>query len=286
MSSNWKSVTELAAEFGIDDKNDDILSILESLKDKRAKIHPDKNGGEFSSTAKKDEYHLLNDAVAYVEKSFENSNQLIPLSQLPVIIESITSSFANQSTGSIIEAHKNLKIELNSEISRKYLISKIVLGFLMFMSAFVFLQSGNLGNHLLLADFSNTKAFLIIVALAFNLCFLLFVYLWFKERKLQEMSNFLMGDDALQYIFYRLKKEKDSENTIVMSKVKDFLRNTDGGGFGLSSSKIQHSFKVLDRDMTDRIIELQLEKLLRRKVIKELDEIGLDKKFEVLETST
>ena len=151
MENMWQSISEVVDDFELIHIENDNLAVLAKLKEERSKIHPDKNGGEFTSDEHRKKYHRVDDAVTYLESKMEERKELISLSQLPAIVDSIATSIAKQNQPSVIQIQRDLKSDFRSELSRKYITPKIGSGVFAGISAFLFAKAGDFADHPILS---------------------------------------------------------------------------------------------------------------------------------------
>lgn len=283
MDNKWQSISDIKDEFGLSYNEDDNLDILAKLKEKRAELHPDKNGGEFTSEEQRKFYHRVDDAITYLESKIEESKDLIPLSQLPTIIDSITTSIAKQNKPSAIQIQRDLKNDFRSELSRKYITPKIGSGVFAGISAFLFAKAGDFADHPLLSGYLGGETGLMVLGQIFIISSLFFVITWVREKKEEGLASYLMTDSALKQIYSSVKDHMSDECIVTTSDIRNALMF--GDRYHHIRTPLDMFFPIRPRlspEAIDRILELQLSKMLERQVLEEIDKPGLDKSYRVL----
>lgn len=283
MDKKWQSVSEIVDSYELSYIKNDNLAILAKLKEKRAELHPDKNGGEFTSEKQRMSYHMVDDAITYLEGKIEESKDLIPLSQLPTIIESITTVIAKQNKPSTIQLQRDFKTDFRSELSRKYITPKIGSGVFAGISAFLFTKAGDLAQQPLFGQFFGSRLGILVLAQLFIISSLFFIVTWVREKKEEGLASYLMTDSALKGIFSTVKEHMSDEGIITTSDIRDALMFGDRYRYRRTPLDILIPIRPrLSPEAIDRILDLQLSKLLERKVLEEIDKPGLEKSYKVL----
>lgn len=283
MDDQWQSILEIKDEFELTYIEDDNLALLTKLKEKRAELHPDKNGGEFTSDDQQKSYHRMDAAISFLESKIEDSKELIPLSQLPTIIDSIATSIAKQNKPSATQIQRDLKSDFRSELSRKYITPKIGSGVFAGVSAFLFTKAGDFADHPLLSSYLGGDIGLAVLGQVFIISSLFFVFTWIREKKEEGLASYLMTDSALKQIFSAVKSHMNDDGIVTTSDIRGAL--TFGDRYRHIRTPLDLFFPIrpkLSPEAIDRILEIQLAKLLERKVLEELGKPGLEKSYKVL----
>src|SRR5262245_11907316 len=85
----WHTIADVAKHFGLD-AHVTQETLRDELKRRLAQLHPDRNGGEFRSSSEKAEYLQLQSALTFVDDFAQTSTAMVPISQLPAVIEAVT----------------------------------------------------------------------------------------------------------------------------------------------------------------------------------------------------
>ena len=253
--------------------------VLSSLRERRSQLHPDKNGGLFKSEADEKQYHFLDDAIKQVELKAQSDSQLIPISQLPAIVESITKSIAIQNEPNSAEIERAFKESLRSDLSRKYIGPKIGSGIFAVITGFLFSQAKSLIEHPVVGGIFETKLGMDMLILMFVSSVVLFVITWIKERREDKLSNYLLSEESLREIYYLVKELSDSE-MIETNDIRRAIRGT-------YSHRRVSPFDIFIRpklsyEIMDKILEVQLQRLIDRKVIEVVDIPSIERVYRVI----
>ncbi|WP_157360231.1 hypothetical protein [Aliagarivorans marinus] len=252
-----------------------VDEVLAELKEERAALHPDKNGGKFRSNKEEERYHFISEAITHINEK-NSSNQMIPVSQLPVIIESISKSLAVQNNPPAI-VEKNLKESFRSDLGRKYMAPKVGSGIFAAVTGFLFTQSSTLIEHPVLGTFFNSVFGFQLLGIGFLVSVGLFLVYWMQERREEAQSTYLLSEDALHDIYHMM--ERESENGLVeLHRIRRFYTRSHRPGFG--PMNILFSPR-LSPQVVDQILEVQLNRLVERKAIEQLERPGIDKVYKL-----
>ncbi len=275
MSSDFSDIEDVlkkANEIG-------CAPVLASLKDLRSSLHPDKNGGTFSSEEEKKRYHFLDEAVKQVELKNQSDNQLIPISQLPALIETITKTISTQNKPNSIELEKAYKESFRSELSRKYMGSKIGSGIFAAITGFLFTQASDLIKHPIVGPFFDTEIGMQYLIISFVGSIVLFVITWIYERREETLSNYLLSEEALRDIYSIVRKHSDG-GVIETNDIRRAIRHNYGQRYLSPFNRLLRP--RLGSAIIDKILEVQLQKLIDRKVIEVVDTPSIELVYRVI----
>ena len=275
MSSNFKNIE------GVLKRADEIgnAPVLSYLKDLRSNLHPDKNGGTFSSEEEEEQYHFLNEAINQLEIRSQYENQLIPVAQLPTLIDAIGKTITTQHQPNPIDVKISCRESFRKDLSRKYFGPKIGSGIFAAVTAFLFTQSPNLIVHPLVGDFFKSQTGLLSLAMLFLVSVSLFILTWLKERFEEKILNYLLSEEALGHI-YSIVEEHSNGGEIATNDIRAKIRS-------LCSRKNYTPISVFIRPRLshaniDMILDVQLQKLIDRKVLELVDKPSIERVYRVV----
>ncbi|WP_345880998.1 hypothetical protein [Shewanella algae] len=249
--------------------------VLSSLKEERASLHPDKNGGEFRTKEDEERYHFINDALKNIgEKGI--SNQMIPVSQLPAIIESVSKSLAIQNNPpAIIE--KNIKESFRSDLGRKYMAPKVGSGIFAGITGFLFTQATALMEHPVVGPFFSSPEGVQLLGMGFLGSVGLFIISWMQERREEARSSYLLSEDALHDMYHMMRHESENGH-IEVYRIRRNLTRSHRPDLGPLNILLPPR---LSPQIVDQILEVQLKRLEDRKAIELVDRPGIDKVYKL-----
>lgn len=264
LSDVEKEVTKRGAE-----------TVVSELKEERASLHPDKNGGDFKTSDEEERYHFLNEALNHVEETL-NSTQMIPVSQLPAIIESISKSLSIQSSPpALIE--KNIKESFRSDLGRKYMAPKIGSGVFAGITGFLFTQATALMEHPVVGPFFSSPEGVQLLGIGFLGSVGLFIISWMQERREESRSTYLLSEEALHEIYGTMKREAEN-GEIEIYRIRRFFTRSHRPNMGPMNILFTPR---LSPQIVDQILEVQLSRLEERKVIEQVEKPGIDKVYKL-----
>lgn len=271
----WSSISSITKEYGLLE-TDSFPVIIGSLKKQLASIHPDKNGGKFNNDDEEKRYHLLREAIEFVEEQMKNDNALVLLNRLPAIIESISDAIAKKREPTSAEITSAFIVDYKERNRRQLLLPKITSGILAGISSFLFFFAGQLNDHPVLKNlFSTNEKIIPYGTLYLSFIFgISFVMCWFMEGRSNEKVEFLMSDAGLNDFFRFLCAEmqlKDGMYTFSSNKIR-------------RSGLFENRFHIHDHTVIDKLISINIQKLIERKIVKEIERPDLDRWYEIDQT--
>lgn len=266
-----QSIEEIESKIALDGEEE----VLSSLKEERASLHPDKNGGEFRTKEDQKRYYFISDALNHIAEN-GSSNQMIPVSQLPAIIESISKSLAVQNTPSAI-IEKNIKESFRSDLGRKYMVPKVGSGIFAGITGFLFTQATALMEHPVVGPFFSSPVGVQLLGMGFLGSVGLFIISWIMERKEETQSSYLLSEGALHDIYDMIRHEAENGYIEVHRVRRHFTRShrPDLGPFNIILPP------RLSPEIVDQILDVQLKRLEDRKAIELVDRPGIDKVYKL-----
>ncbi|WP_414604377.1 hypothetical protein [Stenotrophomonas sp. AR029] len=248
---------------------------ITALREERSDLHPDKNGGEFVSAAAQKRYLEIDEELEQLRSQGRTSGQeLIALSQLPALIEALNGSVLTHRT-SAKDLEREFKRTAAQEISRRYRTPKISSGVAATIVAFLFTQAPTLAEHPFLGQFFASPWGMIVLTYVFATSLALLAWSWIRERAEAALIARLGSRSMLAEVGSRL----DVFPAGHLIDEMDLRYMFDG----LVRGRRSVLSPVLDEEMLDGAFEMQLQRLVERKVLKESEKrSGVDRVFEKL----
>ncbi len=138
-------------------------------------------------------------------------------------------------------------------------------------------------SYLTIIPYLGGELGLAVLGSVFVISSLFFIITWVREKKEEGLASYLMTDSALKHIFSAVERRMNEEQIVTTSDIRGALI------FGDKRCHTRTPFDVffpvrsrLSPEVIDRILELQLSKLLERKVLEEIDKPGIEKSYKVL----
>ncbi|NNH47609.1 hypothetical protein [Stenotrophomonas maltophilia] len=247
-----------------------------ALREERSGLHPDKNGGEFVSPAAQKRYLEIEDELDQLRSQGETSGQeLIPLSQLPALIEALNGS-AQKHQASAKELEREFKRSATQDISRRYLTPKISSGVAAAVVAFLFTQAPSLAEHPFLGRFFASPSGMVVLAYAFAISLALLAWSWIRERAEASLIARLTSRSILVEVGSHLDILPRG-HLIEEAELRELMFKN------LVRRRSLVLYRVLDEEMLDGAFEMQLQRLVERRVLKEsAKRSSVDRVFEKL----
>lgn len=247
-----------------------------ALREERSDLHPDKNGGEFVSAAAQKRYLEIDEELEQLRSQGRTPGQeLIALSQLPALIEALNGSVLTH-RASAKDMERDFKRTAAQEISRRYRAPKISSGVAAAVVAFLFTQAPTLAEHPFLGQFFASPWGMIVLTYAFATSLALLAWSWIRERAEAALIARLSSRSMLAEVGSRLDAFP-AGHLIDEMELRYLMFD------GLVRGRRSVLSPVLDEEMLDGAFEMQLQRLVERKVVKESAKgSGVDRVFEKL----
>jgi hypothetical protein len=204
--SEWHSIDEIILEFELGAPAYDLDSLWLELSQKRNALHPDRFGGDFKSDDHKQQYTRICDALDFIRNAKEKGLAVIPVSQLPMIIESVTRALAirQQTDLQIAQAKSSLKASYNREISLALRLPRISSAIAGAIAAAAFAFWGNISANPVLSSLSSLSLTQILWSEAFLLSGAIFLATYWYEQYTQSYLDLLLSEDGLLFLVRKL----------------------------------------------------------------------------------
>ncbi|HBU6319966.1 hypothetical protein OIN57_06335 [Klebsiella pneumoniae] len=296
---NWKDNKEIAAYFKFSNvMESDSSELRQAIVRKMASIHPDNNSGIFIDDESKNLWQHLNSAKEFIdnqsiEKSKgENHKQLIPMSQVMDLVKVITAA----GTQTVSLTPSLIKSEVRSDTRTRAFLPRLGSGVFATLSAFFFTFPNTAKDNPIIGPWlqrPESQYYLLCVSL---LSGWLFIRTWIKEKRQEELIDFLSSDEGLRgilsemscgYVGFNISERKFSLPAFTRainlrySNREPVIARVIMG----YKSLLFGSMPKLSRSIVDKIALMQIEKLIQRGLIVELPHSGLDRMFELSEAA-
>lgn len=296
---NWKNNKEIAAYFKFSNvMGSDSSELRQAIVRKMASIHPDNNSGIFIDDESKNLWQHLNSAKEFIdnqsiEKSKgENHKQLIPMSQVMDLVKVITAA----GTQTVSLTPSLIKSEVRSDTRTRAFLPRLGSGVFATLSAFFFTFPNTAKDNPIIGPWlqrPESQYYLLCVSL---LSGWLFIRTWIKEKRQEELIDFLSSDEGLRrilsemscgYVGFNISERRFSLPAFTRainlrySNREPVIAKVIMG----YKSLLFGSMPKLSRSIVDKIALMQIEKLIQRGLIVELPHSGLDRMFELSEAA-
>lgn len=284
---NWNSPEQIATYFGLRDAaEDDLEALRRAVTKKMASIHPDTNPDGFSDQETEELWHQLHSAKEFIEKAIASSrsessgNQLIPVSQVTALVKSITQAGLQPAETRL----SSLKVEAREDARSRGFIPRIGSGVFATISAFLFTFSSSAKDHPLLGEWlqTTTAQYFLLAAMLYSGMF--FFMTWTRERRQETLVEFLSSEEGLREtmtnLFQRRSDRNEQFRRFTLRNLTEELRPSRHREH-FSPLSVLFGGQYISRSVADQIAALHVERLVKRGVIIELPQKGLDRVFEV-----
>ena len=202
---DWSSIDDIITEFGLNGSKSDLTALRHELTLKRNELHPDKTNGSFPSEEQKAQYLKLNQAIEYVDKQSSKELALIPVSQVPAIVEAISKALSVQQPARQIAQTETAIRETHSRqvsISLKFpRLSALTLGAI---CGGIFTFWDMIKDNPVLGDLILSQTARSLWGTLFFVSAVFFVWTWIYEQMTQGRVEFLLSEDGLNYSMSKL----------------------------------------------------------------------------------
>jgi len=283
---NWTTYADVIQSLGLSLTTNTRAGILQAIKEEMAELHPDnviENDGKFSSKHTEQRWHILNEAKEFVERYPEHSVAMIPIAQLPALINALRPPFTVSSTDA-----RNTLLNHYSEISkRRMFLPKVTAGVVSAVCVFLVTASSALKDHPILGHFiMNTQvqtALLMLIAASAAM----FLLLWLREGQRQSYLSWVLTSAGTRNVFlylirYRMDVREDSDGRFTLDDLTAAIARR------RPRPSIMDPYRVLvghtiDWSIAEESAKLMIARLLEEGIVTEGPKIGLDKTYVIPE---
>jgi len=200
----WISTKQIIKDLGLKSKPDDYDGLKRELRTKLAEIHPDKNGGAFSSPEDEELYNRISSAYEFVNLACRESTALIPVTQLPAIIKAVKDAQLAPTEHQVGQLRAECWEESRLDTHNRYALPRIGSGVFAAICASLFTFSGSLAKHPVLGSLAQNMTVQVLLLVMAAYAGIFFLMTWVRERKEEELIDYLMSETARREIFHRI----------------------------------------------------------------------------------
>ena len=286
--ASWLSIIDVVNEFGLKAQGADFEAVRDELKKIMSSIHPDKNGGNFSSEEDKSRFLRAQEALRFLEFSVQASSAMIPVSQLPAVISALSQALATPSSSNANALQSNYMPDAKARISRRYTLPKIGSGVFAAATGFLVAFSDKFDKHPLLGPLLNERMSQIFLLTLMMYSGFFFLLSWYKEKQSEANAEYLMSESALGQLFEIISHELTANSEIrrvssrqileAVASISGYRRNS-----GLFTLVIFGS--RVDLQTIENAAAIQTQRLIERKVLTRVDVASIDAWYDVHHSS-
>jgi hypothetical protein len=252
---------------------------IQLLKKERLAMHPDKNHGEFDNEESKKRYHFLDQAIQNPNLFNNTNSQLVPMSEVTTIIESVTKLMARRDEPTSKEIEKSSKETIRMDLSRKYKSTKIGSVTFVALTGYLITQSGSLAKNPMFSKyFVDGGVGEIILIMLCVISTALFSLLWVRENRDESKAAYLLSEAPLSYIYEHLKEMSES-NEVSAGDVREIVMRRFYNHFHSPLSIILSGRPCAS--VIDQVVEVQVKRLVERGVLVLLDKPGIERIYKL-----
>ena len=286
----WTSIEQIVRGLRLDSRFDDYDGLKRELRIKIAELHPDKKGGEFSSSEDEGRYNSALSAYEFVNLLCHESTALVSVTQLPAIIKAVRDAQLGSTQQQVGQLRAECREENRLDAHNRYALPRISSGVFAAVCASLFTFSGSLAEHPLLGILAKNMIFQIsLLVLAFY-AGIFFLLTWVQERKEDALADYLMSEKARRKIFdqvlhkTRVLSEDVSSQQFTIRDVMDVVDTQWTGHRHYKSSSIFKSVLFGNRGVKPSLIEkitlIHLLELEKRGAIHQIEAPSMDSIYE------
>jgi len=276
----WLSIREIVEELGLRTAVNDTDGLKSELRKEVSRLHPDKNNGEFSSTAAKERFNQLTQALEFLDRQSEESQALVPISQVTAIVKAVIEAISPSRDDRVSKSTNEYRAARRSEVASTYKLSRLSSGVFAAICGAILAFSGSLRDNAIFYPLvRRTENQLFVLSLF--LCSGLFFFLtWILERRDEARSEWLLSEDGRRFLLKKLL-----EHHLLMGEpIKFTLREliSEIREFGMSRNRIPFlSPTVISRSLAESMAKIHIEELESRGAIKRDNSSKLDVVYQV-----
>lgn len=288
----WTSTKQIIEHLGLKSKHDDYDGLKRELRTKLAEMHPDKNGGAFSSPEDEELYNRISSAYEFVNLACRESTALIPVTQLPAIIKAVKDAQLASTEHQVAQLRAECLEESRLDTHNRYALPRIGSGVFATICASLFTFSGSLAKHPILGSLAENMIVQISLLMMSAYAGIFFLMTWIRERKEEELIDYLMSETARREIFHYImshmhladRNESKARRFSIMDVMKVIEEHWGGHRRYISSPLIFLSVFLGNRgikpSLIEKIAQIHLLEMEKRGAIHRIETPSMDLVYE------
>lgn len=284
----WKSVDEMVSDLKLKTTAQDQDGVRAELRREMADLHPDRNGGHFSSAENETRYHRLTDGLSFVDSQL--STALVPLRDLPAILAAMRQSLQPTTQEAIVAARTEYRVVALGEAHTRYALPRLGSGVFAGICAALLTFSGSLKDNPVFGELFASHTARMMLGMGFLYSGIFFIMTWLLEQREAAQAEWLATEAGMQRTLSRvIERMRDRSSEVMRFKFSDYCH-------ALSGSRVHHRpssavfsaasallflRRGLSPSSSERLAKLHIEELERRGVIKKHAARRLDITYEI-----
>jgi hypothetical protein len=187
-------IKEVAKKYSLESDLENIPLLRSDFVKILAKLHPDKNGGNFKDEAEKKQFEEIKEALDYLDNTYSKS--LIPINELTQIIKSVSEAIQPQKEAILIQQKNELRKDIKGEIRTRYLNIRISSGVFGGISAALLTFSQTLSDNPVFGSYFKSPILISVLGIIFLYSSLFFVLTWLREQKDERRKEWLFSEEG------------------------------------------------------------------------------------------
>ena len=285
-TSEGQEISRLAAELGLSGYVPSADALKAELQKIIFNLHPDKSGGEFRSDPDKARFMKARRVVELLDPArLEAKGQSAAATQLPPSVRAISDArMTRRPARTEQRLHLRAVAEARRRISRHFAAPKIAAASVAALTLLVALPDWFESNPVLgpLLAMPGATAFLLVLAAVGAVAL---VTLWFIERSAEKRAAHLMSEAALGEIFTQARLCANRHGRAGQLSAWDLRRAieilVDGRRHPVPPRRSWTFFGALDLPILETIAAIQMQRLIERKVLRELNRPSVELLYEI-----
>lgn len=265
----WQTPKQVADDLGLPTDDDSPEAVRKALILRMAEAHPDSNGGKTDDAL----WQQLSSAKEFLERYREDSRALIPISQLPALIQALSaaSRSADQSPA------ERMRDSTHIDIRGSVLLPRIGSGVFATICAFLFTFPRSVKDNPVLGELLSTS--LGENVLLGSLCCSAFIFIltWIAERSRETRVELLMTEAGIEESLSRLYHTARPGNVRFTFTSRDLV--TLHSHFRRRGALPSFS---LPYTVAEKVARGQIGILLQQDLIREVPRTGFSRSYEVI----
>lgn len=278
---DWTTYANVIQRLGLRAEESTRAEILQAIKEEMAELHPDnviENDGKFSSPQAEQRWHLLNEAKEFVEHYPEHSAAMIPLAQLPALINALRPPPTISPTDA-----RNTLLNHYSEISkRRMFLPKVTAGVVSAVCVFLVTASSALKDHPILGRFIMDPGIQSVLLVLIAASAAMFLLLWISEGQRQSYLSWVLTSAGTRNVFLVLIRRMvligDSAGRFSLDELTAAIARRRSRPSIIDTCRVLMGHAI-DWSIAEESAKLMITRLLDEGIITAGPKIGLDKTY-------
>jgi hypothetical protein len=282
----WESIKQLASDLGLGVDHRDVMAVEAALREQLLELHPDRTGGRFPNQESEARYHLVSEALRYLESRFPIPVELAGIAKRLDRLDQALARLAPSGPTDVAAGSgiRKSRERIRADATARYRTSRRRTTVFATAAGAIVAFSKILPGNPLFGWIAASPIALAVLGILFVSFGGLSVINWVKQDRVQRNATWLLGEEGLGYLVRECLRNtaRDEAEAVITRRglaqqVIWFRRPWDKRAWlGRLKQQLIGGIPVA---VAEEIADLQLGELLRRGVVRQHGFRGIEPVF-------